>query len=208
MQGNDAFALLTEVYDPVREEAVRREMQHKRFQSALGNLCDFYQVAASKRFTTGQSNRIHDRQLGDVAPTEIGQFTTFGEFTDQNLRDLLDEVENDARSLSFGERLAKRYYLKGIRNRLLKKKGTPNPKCVALNAHLRIFPNGDVPTCQFNSHIIGNLRRQTFHEVWKSAAAAEQRSWVKRCPGCWAECEVLPSAIYTLDLVRTAVQRS
>lgn len=142
----------------------------------------------------------------DVAPTEIGQFTTFGEFTDQNLRDLLDEVEHDAKSLPFGERLAKRYYLKGIRNRLLEKKGTPNPKCVALKAHLRIFPNGDVPTCQFNSHVIGNLRNQSFQEVWDSLAATKQRAWVKQCPGCWAECEVLPSAIYTLDLVRSAVR--
>ena len=138
----------------------------------------------------------------DVAPTEIGQFTTFGEFTDQNLRDLLDEVEQDTKSLPFGERLAKRYYLRGIRNRLLEKRGTPNPKCVALTAHLRIFPNGDVPTCQFNSRVVGNLRQSSFKEIWNSIAATEQRGWVKRCPGCWAECEVLPSAIYTLDLLK------
>ena len=138
----------------------------------------------------------------DVAPTEIGQFSTFGEFTDQNLRELLDEVEKDVQSLPFGERLAKRYYLRGIRNRLLEKRGTPNPKCVALNAHLRIFPNGDIPTCQFNSRVIGNLRQQTFLEIWESLAAIEQRKWVNRCPGCWAECEVLPSAIYTLDLLK------
>ncbi len=138
----------------------------------------------------------------DVAPTEVGQFSTFGEFTDQNLRDLLDEVEQDVKLLPFGERLAKRYYLRGIRNRLLEKRGTPNPKCVALNAHLRIFPNGDVPTCQFNSRVVGNLREQTFRDVWGSLIATEQRAWVKRCPGCWAECEVLPSAIYTLDLLK------
>jgi MoaA/NifB/PqqE/SkfB family radical SAM enzyme len=73
---------------------------------------------------------------------------------------------------------------------------------VALNAHLRIFPNGDVPTCQFNSKTIGNLREQPFQEIWSSLAANEQRAWVKKCPGCWAECEVLPSAIYTLDLLK------
>jgi MoaA/NifB/PqqE/SkfB family radical SAM enzyme len=138
----------------------------------------------------------------DVAPTEIGQFSTFGEFTEQNLRELLDEVEKDLKFLSFGERIAKRYYLKGIRNRMLKRLGSPNPHCAALKAHLRIFPNGDVPTCQFNSHVIGNLRSQSFAEVWDSLAAREQRDWVKRCPGCWAECEILPSAIYTLDLLK------
>jgi hypothetical protein len=72
---------------------------------------------------------------------------------------------------------------------------------VALHSHLRLFPNGDVPTCQFNSRTVGNLRQSSFAEVWKSVKADEQRQWVRKCPGCWAECEVLPSAIYTGDLL-------
>jgi len=138
----------------------------------------------------------------NLAPTEIGQFSTFGEFTADHLRTLIREVENDLPNYPFWERIAKRYYLRGIANRLLHKKGVPNPPCVALNAHLRIFPNGDVPTCQFNSKVVGNLRRQPFAEVWASATMREMRDWVRRCPGCWAECEVLPSAVYTGDLLR------
>lgn len=138
----------------------------------------------------------------DVAPTEIGEFTTFGEFTAADLERLLDRVEADVAEYPFWERLAKRYYLRGIRNRLLGGDGTPNPKCVALNSHLRIFPNGDVPTCQFNSKTVGNLREHSFEEVWNSVKAAEQRKWVHNCAGCWAECEVLPSAIYTGDLLK------
>jgi MoaA/NifB/PqqE/SkfB family radical SAM enzyme len=137
----------------------------------------------------------------DVAPTEIGQFTTFGEFTRDDIRELVTEVEHDLRDAPLLERLSKRYYLRGIANRLLNQVGSPNPPCVALNSHLRIFPNGDVPTCQFNTKTVGNLRQQSFAEVWKSARAGEQRAWVRKCPGCWAECEVLPSAIYTGDLL-------
>jgi hypothetical protein len=48
------------------------------------------------------------------------------------------------------------------------------------------------------------LRKQRFSEVWNSLLAAQQRGWVRRCPGCWAECEVLPNAFYSLDLLRTA----
>jgi len=48
--------------------------------------------------------------------------------------------------------------------------------------------------------MVGNLREQTFAELWSSAATAAQRHWARRCPGCWAECEVLPNAIYTGDL--------
>ena len=136
----------------------------------------------------------------DVAPKEIGQFATFGEFTPEQMGHLIAEVESGLAELPLFERLAKRYYLRGIANRVLRTTGTPNPQCVALNSHLRIFPNGDVPTCQFNTKLAGNLRTQTFDEVWHSAQAREQRNWVKKCPGCWAECEVLPSAIYTGEL--------
>jgi hypothetical protein len=38
--------------------------------------------------------------------------------------------------------------------------------------------------------------------VWRSLRADEQRDWVRQCPGCWAECEVVPNAIYTLDLIK------
>lgn len=140
----------------------------------------------------------------DVAPREAGGFSTFGTFTDDQIRQLLDEIEGDLDQYSWAQRIAKRYYLNGIRNRLLHQQGSPNPRCVALTSHLRIFPNGDVPTCQFNSRIIGNLREQSFQEVWTSLQAETQRKWVRRCAGCWAECEVLPSAIYTGDLLATA----
>lgn len=138
----------------------------------------------------------------DVAPTAAGQFSTFGSFTPQQLIELLDEVEADLSSRPLFERMAKRYYLQGIRNRLLGRGANPNPRCVALRSHLRLFPNGDVPTCQFNTKVVGNLRDQSFVAVWQSVRAAEQRRWVAACPGCWAECEVLPSAIYTGDLLR------
>jgi Fe-coproporphyrin III synthase len=138
----------------------------------------------------------------DVAPREIGQFSTFGQFTAEQLRELVAEVEADLPRYGFFERLAKRYYLRGIAHRLLRQEGKPNPPCTALQSHLRLFPNGDVPTCQFNSKITGNLRRQSFAEVWHSARTSEQRAWVRACAGCWAECEVLPSAVYSGDLIR------
>jgi MoaA/NifB/PqqE/SkfB family radical SAM enzyme len=136
-----------------------------------------------------------------VAPESEGDFEAFGRIPAGELSALLDEAMEDTRDLPFAARIAKRYYLRGIRNRLLGGRGTPNPSCVALASHLRILPNGDVPTCQFNSVTVGNLRRQTFDAVWPSAAAREQRAWVKACPGCWAECEVVPSGLFTGDLL-------
>lgn len=138
----------------------------------------------------------------EIAPKEIGQFVTFGRFEKEHLRELFDEMQSDIDKLPWGARQAKAYYLKGIRSCLLHDQAQPNPNCVALGSHMRLYPNGDVPTCQFNSRIIGNLRRERFRDVWNNHLAEGQRNWVRACVGCWAECEVLPSAIYTLDLLR------
>lgn len=140
----------------------------------------------------------------DISPKQIGQFTTFGVFTEEELLTLFDEIDSDLDSYPWWARRAKRYYLAGIRERLVsseRSENWTNPPCAALHSHLRIFPNGDIPTCQFNSHTIGNLREQSFSEIWDSQFANQQKEWVKKCVGCWAECEVLPSAVYSLDLL-------
>jgi MoaA/NifB/PqqE/SkfB family radical SAM enzyme len=138
----------------------------------------------------------------DVAPRVSGAFATFGDFQQDDIARLWEEVERDVATWPWLERLAKRYYIRGIRNWVLRGEGHPNPPCVALNTHLRLLPNGDVPTCQFNTGRVGNLRRQSFKEVWNSTVIRRQRAWVRQCPGCWAECEILPNAIYTGDVFR------
>jgi hypothetical protein len=137
----------------------------------------------------------------NMAPTERGEYDTLGEFSDDQLRELFDEFSADLRAFGWKERLAKQYYLNGIRNRMLHDNASPNPPCVALSSHLRLFPNGDVPTCQMNTETIGNLSRDSFEEVWFGTQALEQREWVRKCPGCWAECEIVPSAVFSGDLL-------
>lgn len=100
-------------------------------------------------------------------------------------------------------RKGKRYYLRGLRERLGgKQKPSYQPRCVALRSHLRILPDGSVPICQFNTEKVGNLLHQSFDKVWYGDDADAQREWVDGCPGCWAECEVMPSALYTGDILR------
>lgn len=136
-----------------------------------------------------------------VERSGVGTFTTFGLFSRDQLETLFDEIERDVGILGVPERSAKRYYLKGIRNRLLEDLSRPNPKCVALSSHIRLLPDGQVPTCQFNSKTVGSLRNSNFPELWSGEARLRQRRWVVNCPGCWAECEILPNAIYSGDLV-------
>jgi MoaA/NifB/PqqE/SkfB family radical SAM enzyme len=100
-------------------------------------------------------------------------------------------------------RVGKRYYLRGLLARLRGRMSPqPHPRCVALRSHIRLLPDGSVPVCQFNTEKVGNLLTQPFEEVWHGTAAARSREWVDACVGCWAECEVMPSAIYSGDLLR------
>jgi MoaA/NifB/PqqE/SkfB family radical SAM enzyme len=121
--------------------------------------------------------------------------------------DVLGFVDDELAALpelaDVGTRLAKRYYLRGLRARLRKEADPqPHPRCTALRSHLRLLPDGGVPVCQFNTERVGELRTRPFAEVWRGQAAEASRRWVDDCTGCWAECEVLPSAIYTGDLLR------
>lgn len=100
-------------------------------------------------------------------------------------------------------RIGKRYYLRGLRQRLSRvSKPRPNPRCVALRSHIRLLPDGSVPVCQFNTERTGNLLHESFEAVWYGRLARDSRRWVDACPGCWAECEVMPNAIYSGDILR------
>lgn len=101
-------------------------------------------------------------------------------------------------------RWGKRYYLRGLKARLngAKKTAVPRPPCVALRSHVRLLPDGSVPVCQFNTERVGNLLSTPFEALWHHESTRASRRWVDDCPGCWAECEVMPSAIYTGDILR------
>ena len=172
--------------------------QYRELHEILAPLGIKNQVVVAYKESATYS-QVHET---NVAPSYPGQFETFGTFTREELQGLFDAIEADLASYSIADRAAKRYYLDGIRNRLLGGGASPNPACVALHAHMRMFPNGDVPVCQFNTERLGNLRTQPFDQVWFGKPAEAGRAWVRACPGCWAECEVLPSAFYSGDILR------
>ncbi len=118
-----------------------------------------------------------------------------------------EELARASRLKDPATRIGKRYYLAGLRARLAGEADPrPKPRCVALRSHIRILPDGRVPVCQFNTETIGSLLDQSLDELWASEAARASRGWVDRCPGCWAECEVVPNAIYTGDVLRAVTK--
>ncbi|MFW6365899.1 MAG: radical SAM/SPASM domain-containing protein [Spirochaetota bacterium] len=153
---------------------------------------------ASATYDSGTSEK-------NIAPAQIGEFFTYGDFSKSEIENLFKKAERNLKTYPFIEQILKRYYFKGIKNRLLSGKPVPNPTCVALNAHMRLYPDGRVPVCQFHSASIGNLRTDSFHDVWYGRKASAFREWVSKCPGCWAECEILPNAVYSGDIFRHIV---
>jgi len=91
---------------------------------------------------------------------------------------------------------------RGGRNRLLDNVARPSPRCVALFAYCRILPNGDLVPCSLLAEPVGNLKERSFTSVWRSEEARRARRRVLACPGCWVECDILPSLYYTPELFR------
>lgn len=149
----------------------------------------------------------YSQECHKVETSQIGTFTTFGNLKKENIIQLVDKAEKKLDTRPLSEKLSKKYYYDGIRNRLIEGIQSPAPKCVALASHMRIFPDGSVPVCQFNSSIVGNFRKDSFAKIWNNSETEKYRNWVRNCPGCWAECEVLPNAFYTGDIFKHYFRR-
>lgn len=136
-------------------------------------------------------------------PKSSNEFPCFFDLSENKISEALNIFKKVTNSIpNFKERLTRKYYLRGLHNRLVYKKGSPNPPCLALRSHLRILPNGDVPICLANSTIVGNLRKTSLKDLWFSEEIKKYRQLVKKCPGCWYGCEVTPNAIYSGDIIK------
>jgi len=132
------------------------------------------------------------------------------DFSREQIATMLKKFDDEASEVNdFLEKVVKKYYLKGLRNRLLTKKKIPNPCCVELRSHLRILPNGDVPVCLYRATVVDNLLNPevgNFEKFWfNSKKLQEYRQMVSHCRGCWEECEAIPNGVYTGDIIRAMV---
>jgi MoaA/NifB/PqqE/SkfB family radical SAM enzyme len=133
----------------------------------------------------------------------------FGEWSDGALDKFLRRVVREKRNLKdFRERLVDTYFTNGLYDRLVRHERGAGPQCVTLNNHMRLLPNGDVPICLHNGAVVGNLRSQSFEEVWYGPQIKPHREWVAKCPGCWVGCETNISAIYTGDIWKGLLPKS
>ncbi len=161
------------------------------------NVLKNYKIPVYPSIAFDSSNALYSNEKV-VNPSN--SFKTFGKFTKRNLQKIIKLFEVDIRkSSNWQERIINRYRFKGMYNRFVNNVSKPNPSCVALNNHLRLLPNGDIPVCIYNSKIVGNLNETSLKDIWFSEKAISQRKWVKKCPGCWQGCEVGVNSIYSGD---------
>lgn len=109
---------------------------------------------------------------------------------------------------SFLRDLSEEYLNEGGKNRMLLKKNAPAPPCMAMFAHARITPSGDVTACSvLAGSPAGNVRNETFSSIWRSSGAAKARKAAASCPGCWIECDINPSIFYSGDIALWITRR-
>jgi MoaA/NifB/PqqE/SkfB family radical SAM enzyme len=151
---------------------------------------------ATDHYTLYRLNTAKEGKAPDMKSVSMSDFTP------EQLDCIFDQLDRRDGIHDIPEWLVQRYYLRGLKNRLLFSREDPKPRCIELHNHIRLMPNGDVVTCVYYPTVVGNLRQQSLEEVWYNEKTKQQRAVVRKCPGCWAGCEAKPNAIYTGDIVR------
>lgn len=159
--------------------------------------------------------RYHENNLvSGQHPPEPYPLTLRSPFTRNELSDLYREIApppplpwallGRSRTLTSGDLwgVGETWLHRGGRNRLLHNVARPSPRCVALFAYCRMLPNGDLVPCSLLAEPVGNLKERSFASVWRSQEASRARRRVLACPGCWVECDILPSLYYTPEFFR------
>lgn len=152
---------------------------------------------ATDHYTLYRMNTSKENERPDMRSVSMSDFTP------EQLQYIFDQLDRRDAIHDIPEWIVQRYYLHGLKNRLLHGIESPKPTCIELHDHMRLMPNGDVMTCVYYPNVVGNLRSQSLRDVWFGKAIEPQREIVKKCVGCWAGCEVKPNAIYTGDIART-----
>ncbi len=152
---------------------------------------------ATDHYTLYRLNTSKEKEKPNMRSVSLSSFTP------EQLQYIFDQLDRRDAIHDVPEWIVQRYYLHGLKNRLLKGVEEPKPQCIELFDHMRLMPNGDVMTCVYYPNVVGNLRQQTLRQVWFGSDIEPQRKVVKNCAGCWAGCEVKPNAIYTGDIVKT-----
>lgn len=175
------------------------------------NLKDFLERLNIKRiaYFIADSNKNYDDPLDLKSVGLIKNSMVKGLSPDEREK-ICSVVESNNSKQGITYRLLNRYYITGLRSRI--KNGKTNSRrkhhCMAIWSYFRVEPNGDIIMCITRPEVVGNILKMGFNDIWFGKRAQEIRQIVKSCSECWKECEVIPSCVYSGDLIRFFLLRN
>lgn len=119
---------------------------------------------------------------------------------DSNLHADYDHLEKHvnyviAKELKYNNprRLMRTYYLKGILD--FAKTGKRSLPCYALDNAFFLDAKGEVFPCNMEEISVGNIRTQSFEEIWTSEETEKIKNICSKCNKCWMVCTAKNSVI-------------
>lgn len=153
-------------------------------------------------YTGSDKNISHLEKVYDFAKANNIEFTMSIVHNSENYFNIdtntlndLDSLENQLNSVIKQElnqlnprRLFRTYYFKGIIN--YAKTGKRLLPCCALKNSFFINAIGEVFPCNILETSIGNIKEDSFDNIWASQKTDKLRSYCKSCHKCWMVCTV------------------
>lgn len=100
------------------------------------------------------------------------------------------------------------YFIDGMINYFINNKPRPLP-CLAATETFYLDPFGDMFPCNALDARMGNIRKQSFKEIWQSTQAQKIRKSVHCCKKkCWMICTVAPSIKKNIRIPLTWVAKN
>ena len=133
--------------------------------------------------------------VGTVPPEEKSPKVIMVEDKERALQALVDHRAGTKSQLPLIDHMYSRLVTKRTFRRQLYE-GAHRFHCRELRDLIYVKPNGDLVRCGLDHKPIGNLRHQTFQELWRGEDIKAYRKKVDDCPGCLQASVMILSRLY------------
>ena len=133
--------------------------------------------------------------LGKIPPEEETPRVVMVDNKERALQALVDASVGTKSQLPFLDHVYSRFVTKKTFQKQLYE-GAHRFTCRELRDLVFITPNGDLVRCGLDHEPVGNLRKQSFAELWNGEEIKKYREKVDKCPGCLQASVQILSRLY------------
>jgi len=117
-------------------------------------------------------------------------------FKKNEIRQLLLISKSISKGNNIFERYLNSFIIVSFAKLLLFRK-FPKIKCKALSNRIIVNPDGEMPLCSYISESAGNLKENSFKEIWENKKSKILRKVASKCNGCIEACELSPNVLFS-----------